>query len=69
MLLSVFVLRMLIDKTTQYLPAPPGSANGQFYVEGEIQIEDCGKAYSGYGTYIGGWNNGTWVDTSTRTSL
>lgn len=46
----------------QYLPASPGSPNGQFYVGGEIQIEDDGKAYSGYGTYIGGWNNGRLID-------
>lgn len=43
----------------QFLPGTPGSPDGQFYVAGEMQIEDNGKAYSGYGTYIGGWNNGS----------
>lgn len=54
-------------RVTQYLPASPGSANGQFYVGGEIQIEDGGKAYSGYGTYIGGWNNGMLVESKRKT--
>lgn len=36
----------------------PGDADGQLFAGGEIQIEDDGQAYSGYGTYAGGWNNG-----------
>ncbi|CAI7577048.1 unnamed protein product [Penicillium glandicola] len=48
---------MLID-VSHYLPGSPGDANGQFFAGGEIQMEDDGKAYSGYGTYVGGWNNG-----------
>lgn len=46
------------DRGFQYLPESPGDANGQIYTGGEIQIEDDGKSYSGYGTYVGGWNNG-----------
>ncbi|CAL5866270.1 uncharacterized protein PFLUO_LOCUS477 [Penicillium psychrofluorescens] len=48
---------VLVD-VSHYLPGSPGGADGQFYVGGEIQIEGDGKAYSGYGTYVGGWNNG-----------
>lgn len=43
----------------KYLPGSPTDPNSQFYIGGEIQVEDDGKAYSGYGTYVGGWNNGT----------
>lgn len=43
----------------KYLPGSPGDSNGQFYVGGEINLEDNGKAYTGYGTYVGGWNNGS----------
>ncbi|KAF4222888.1 hypothetical protein CNMCM8980_006619 [Aspergillus fumigatiaffinis] len=48
---------VLVD-VSHYLPAKPGATNGQYYVGGEIKIEDNGRAYSGYGTYMGGWNNG-----------
>ncbi|KAJ5692453.1 hypothetical protein N7462_001876 [Penicillium macrosclerotiorum] len=48
---------ILVD-LSHYLPGSPGDANSQFFAGGEIQIEESGKAYSGYGTYIGGWNNG-----------
>ncbi|KAL4796892.1 glycosyl hydrolase family 92-domain-containing protein [Aspergillus venezuelensis] len=48
---------VLVD-VSHYLPGAPNDTNGQFYIGGEIQIHDDGKAYSGYGTYIGGWNNG-----------
>lgn len=42
----------------KYLPAMPTDSSPQFYVGGEIQLEDDGKTYTGYGTFIGGWNNG-----------
>ncbi|OJZ86765.1 glycoside hydrolase family 92 protein [Aspergillus luchuensis CBS 106.47] len=48
---------VLVD-ISHYLPGSPGDSNGQFYVGGEINLEDNGKAYTGYGTYVGGWNNG-----------
>ncbi|KAI2838417.1 CAZyme family GH92 [Aspergillus niger] len=48
---------VLVD-ISHYLPGSPGDSNGQFYVGGEISLEDDGNAYSGYGTYVGGWNNG-----------
>ncbi|OJJ48684.1 hypothetical protein ASPZODRAFT_158344 [Penicilliopsis zonata CBS 506.65] len=48
---------VLVD-VSHFLPGSPGDYNGQFYIGGEIAIEDDGKAYSGYGTYVGGWNNG-----------
>ncbi|KAJ5623210.1 hypothetical protein N7490_011815 [Penicillium lividum] len=48
---------VLVD-VSHYLPGSPGDSGSQFYVGGEIEIEDDGKAYTGYGTYIGGWNNG-----------
>ncbi|KAJ5460041.1 uncharacterized protein N7458_001593 [Penicillium daleae] len=44
---------VLID-VSHYLPGSPGDANGQFYTGGEIQIENDGKTYSGYGTHIQG---------------
>lgn len=56
--MSTSVLEYQLTGLFQYLPGSPGDANGQFYTGGEIQIEDDGKAYSGYGTYVGGWNNG-----------
>lgn len=56
--LSTLILEYQLTRFLQYLPGSPGDANGQFYTGGEIQIEDDGKAYSGYGTYVGGWNNG-----------
>lgn len=54
----------LRDRTNilQYLPGSPGDSGSQFYVGGEIEIEDDGKSYSGYGTYVGGWNNGKPID-------
>lgn len=42
----------------KYLPASPSDTSPQFYVGGEIELEDDGKTYTGYGTFIGGWNNG-----------
>ena len=48
---------VLVD-VSHYLPGSPGDPNGQYFTGGEIQIEEDGKAYSGYGTYIGGFNNG-----------
>ncbi|GIJ87566.1 hypothetical protein Asppvi_006476 [Aspergillus pseudoviridinutans] len=48
---------VLVD-VSHYLPGNLGDANGQYYVGGEIKIEEHGRAYSGYGTYVGGWNNG-----------
>ncbi|KAL4765477.1 uncharacterized protein BDW70DRAFT_155962 [Aspergillus foveolatus] len=48
---------VLVD-VSHYLPGSPNDPNSQFYVGGEIQIHDDEQAYSGYGTYIGGWNNG-----------
>ncbi|PYH41923.1 uncharacterized protein BP01DRAFT_406290 [Aspergillus saccharolyticus JOP 1030-1] len=48
---------VLVD-LSHYLPGSPKDPNGQFYVAGEIQLEEEGQAYTGYGTYIGGWNNG-----------
>ncbi|KAF9884044.1 hypothetical protein FE257_002329 [Aspergillus nanangensis] len=41
-----------------YLPGSPSDANSQAYIGGEIKIVDDGAAYNGYGTYVGGWNNG-----------
>ncbi|KAL4810093.1 glycosyl hydrolase family 92-domain-containing protein [Aspergillus unguis] len=48
---------VLVD-VSHYLPGSPQDANSQFYVGGEIKIHDNGQSYSGYGTYVGGWNNG-----------
>ncbi|KAL3496950.1 glycosyl hydrolase family 92-domain-containing protein [Aspergillus germanicus] len=48
---------VLVD-ISHYLPGSPFDPNGQFYVGGEIQLHESGQSYSGYGTYIGGWNNG-----------
>ncbi|KAL2838781.1 glycosyl hydrolase family 92-domain-containing protein [Aspergillus pseudodeflectus] len=48
---------VLVD-VSHYLPGSPFDPNGQFYVGGEIQLHESGQSYSGYGTYIGGWNNG-----------
>ncbi|KAL3463002.1 glycosyl hydrolase family 92-domain-containing protein [Aspergillus heterothallicus] len=48
---------VLVD-ISHYLPGSPYDPNGQFYVGGEIQLLENGQSYSGYGTYIGGWNNG-----------
>jgi hypothetical protein len=45
----------------KYLPGSPFDPNGQFYIGGEIQIYESGQSYSGYGTYIGGWNNGEYT--------
>lgn len=36
----------------------PGSGSCQVYIGGELQIEDNGRAYKGYGMYAGGWNRG-----------
>ncbi|KAJ6157867.1 hypothetical protein N7470_005459 [Penicillium chermesinum] len=47
---------ILID-ISHYLPASPGDTGGQVFIGGELQIED-GGAYSGFGTYAGGWNDG-----------
>ncbi|KAL2815526.1 glycosyl hydrolase family 92-domain-containing protein [Aspergillus granulosus] len=48
---------ILVD-LSHYLPGSPNDPNGQFYIGGEIQLLENGQSYSGYGTYIGGWNNG-----------
>ncbi|KAL1872506.1 hypothetical protein Plec18167_006624 [Paecilomyces lecythidis] len=48
---------VLVD-VSHYLPGSPSDTSPQFYVGGEIDIADDGTSYSGYGTYIGGWNNG-----------
>ncbi|KAL1962334.1 hypothetical protein VTN77DRAFT_9825 [Rasamsonia byssochlamydoides] len=48
---------ILVD-VSHYLPGNPGDPSPQFYVGGEIEIGSDGKSYQGYGTYIGGWNNG-----------
>ncbi|KAL6240098.1 hypothetical protein BDW75DRAFT_235927 [Aspergillus navahoensis] len=48
---------VLVD-VSHYLPGSPNDPNSQFYIGGEIQIHDDGQTYSGYGTYVGGWNNG-----------
>ncbi|KAB8070251.1 glycosyl hydrolase [Aspergillus leporis] len=48
---------VLVD-VSHYLPGSPGDANGQSYIGGEIQVHDNGKSYTGFGTYVGGWNNG-----------
>ncbi|KAJ5816504.1 hypothetical protein N7447_008737 [Penicillium robsamsonii] len=50
--------RHILVDISHYLPSNAGDANGQFFAGGEIQMEADGKAYSGYGTYVGGWNNG-----------
>ncbi|KAJ5768395.1 hypothetical protein N7533_000978 [Penicillium manginii] len=47
---------ILVD-LSHYLPASPGDTGGQLFAGGEIQIEEDGKSYRGYGTYVGGWNN------------
>ncbi|KAJ5111215.1 hypothetical protein N7532_001750 [Penicillium argentinense] len=49
---------ILVDLSHVIPPCLPGDADGQFFAGGEIQIEEDGKSYSGYGTYVGGWNNG-----------
>ncbi|KAJ9396215.1 CAZyme family GH92 [Paecilomyces variotii] len=48
---------VLVD-VSHYLPGSPSDTSPQFYVGGEIEISQDGASYSGYGTYIGGWNNG-----------
>ncbi|RDW86774.1 uncharacterized protein DSM5745_03416 [Aspergillus mulundensis] len=48
---------VLVD-VSHYLPGSPNDPNSQFYIGGEIQVHDNGQAWSGYGTYVGGWNNG-----------
>ncbi|KAL2835019.1 glycosyl hydrolase family 92-domain-containing protein [Aspergillus cavernicola] len=48
---------VLVD-VSHYLPGSPGDPNSQFYTGGEIQIHASRRSYSGYGTYVGGWNNG-----------
>ncbi|KAH8703236.1 glycosyl hydrolase [Talaromyces proteolyticus] len=49
---------VLVDVSHVISPWISGDTNPQFYVGGEIEINDDGKSYQGYGTYIGGWNNG-----------
>ncbi|OGM45813.1 glycosyl hydrolase [Aspergillus bombycis] len=48
---------VLVD-VSHYLPGSPNDPNGQYYIGGEVHVHGNGKEYSGYGTYIGGWNNG-----------
>lgn len=48
---------VLVD-VSHYLPAPPGGPSDQKYVGGEIHLQPGGSIYTGFGTYIGGWNIG-----------
>ncbi|KAL4779572.1 glycosyl hydrolase family 92-domain-containing protein [Aspergillus varians] len=48
---------VLVD-VSHYLPGSPNDPNSQFCIGGEIQLHNNGQSYSGYGTYVGGWNNG-----------
>lgn len=48
---------VLVD-VSHYLPDENGGACTQFYVDGEVNISDDGKSYTGYGSYGGGWNDG-----------
>ncbi|OKL58141.1 hypothetical protein UA08_06477 [Talaromyces atroroseus] len=48
---------ILVD-VSHYLPGSPGDTSSQFYVAGEIKINREEGSYEGYGTYVGGFNNG-----------
>jgi len=42
----------------QYLPQGESDSSEQYYIGGEIDLQDDGNIYTGYGTYVGGWNVG-----------
>ena len=46
---------ILVD-VSHYLPSETGGYNDQYFIGGEIQTQ--GAQYTGYGTYIGGFNEG-----------
>ncbi|KAF2116762.1 glycosyl hydrolase [Lophiotrema nucula] len=48
---------VLVD-VSHYLPDENGGYSVQNYQGGEIQVAENGNAYTGYGTYGGGWNEG-----------
>ena len=48
---------VLVD-VSHYLPDENGGDCTQYYLDGQIDISDDGKSYTGYGTYGGGWNYG-----------
>ncbi|KAF2169680.1 glycoside hydrolase family 92 protein [Zasmidium cellare ATCC 36951] len=48
----------VVVDVSHYLPSPPIRAQEQKYVGGEIKLHSEGNLYTGYGTYIGGWNYG-----------
>ncbi|KAE8447054.1 hypothetical protein EG329_011189 [Mollisiaceae sp. DMI_Dod_QoI] len=47
---------ILVD-VSHYLPSQSGGYSDQIYIGGEIHLQTNG-AYTGYGTYGGGWNEG-----------
>jgi len=42
----------------QYLPQGNGGYCDQYFIGGEIDLQPGGSVYTGYGTYVGGWNEG-----------
>ncbi|KAF4633212.1 hypothetical protein G7Y89_g4919 [Cudoniella acicularis] len=47
---------VLVD-VSHYLPSATGGYSNQYYIGGEIHLQEDGT-YTGYGTYGGGWNEG-----------
>ncbi|KAK3081652.1 hypothetical protein LTS18_004350 [Coniosporium uncinatum] len=48
---------VLVD-ISHYLPQGNGGYCDQYFIGGEIDLQPGGSVYSGYGTYVGGWNEG-----------
>ena len=49
---------ILVD-LSHYLPTPGEAVASQAYINGRIDVSDDGRQYTGYGTWRGGWNEGS----------
>tara|TARA_R110002060_G_scaffold69573_1_gene78173 strand:+ start:731 stop:1189 length:459 start_codon:yes stop_codon:yes gene_type:complete len=47
----------VVVDVSHYLPSQGGGYSVQYYIGGEIHLQNHGR-YTGYGTYGGGWNEG-----------
>lgn len=48
---------VLVD-VSHYLPDEKGGSSVQVFLGGQIDLDEDGKTYTGYGTWGGGWNEG-----------
>nr|OQO29523.1 hypothetical protein B0A51_02615 [Rachicladosporium sp. CCFEE 5018] len=48
---------VLVD-VSHYLPDENGGSAVQVFLGGQIDLQPGGKIYTGYGTWVGGWNEG-----------